>query len=628
MSATRSPIARIAGAVAAAVVAVGTLTACGGGGGVVPGSSADDSWTVMTYMIADTNLEFFQMEDMAEQEAVGSRPGFSLISYVDRSADYSEDAVIGIPNWSGAKVIEVKRAGGSEVLSDEGDVNTGDPAVLAEFIARTIKAYPAAHYALIINDHGSSWPGVGADGSADNDQLTLEELHQGIADGLDGGGIDKLDMLGFDACLMATYETASTMQDVADRMVASQELEPGYGWNYTALETAARGGTVDDLAASIITAFDEQSTSEGEAQVTLSETDLTKMAAVDTAVDAFAAALSGNVADAGPTVGRSLAQNLGFGATPDYNFYMTDLGLLAGQIGADASSVATEADAVAQAIDAAIINKIDGQATRGATGMAIYFPPQQAAYNTDYDGVGAAANWTEFLKTYYADGQASGGTPEFASTQALSQFANGGFVIGQQVVSDINQITDVYISYGYVESDGTVTLIGDESADIDSDGFAQGFFDTYQLWIGDGSSETSFYSSYDVNQESDVATIGVPIAYFAPGASSGSQAFLQMSYAPSTGTILSETFYGQDESGAYAEIAPEAGSTFAPLKIRISGDGSMAYFLSSDVSLSADPDVLTFDYRPLDSGTLLYAELNIETSSGATATSAATGTLP
>ena len=88
-------------------------------------------------------------------------------------------------------------------------------------------------------------------------------------------------------------------------------------------------------------------------------------------------------------------------------------------------------------------------------------------------------------------------------------------MIGQQIVSDINQITDIYISYGYVESDGTVTLVGDEGANIDADGFATGFFDTYQLWIGDGANETSFYSSYSVNQESDVATIGVPIAYFA-----------------------------------------------------------------------------------------------------------------
>ena len=101
-----------------------------------------------------------------------------------------------------------------------------------------------------------------------------------------------------------------------------------------------------------------------------------------------------------------------------------------------------------------------------------------------------------------------------------------------------------------------------------------------------------------------------------------------MSYAPSTGTILSETFYGQDESGAYAEIAPEAGSTFAPLKISIASDGSRTYFLSSDVELSADPDALSFDYRALESGTLLYAELVIQDSAGGTAISAATGTIP
>jgi hypothetical protein len=626
MPATRSRIDRMTAVVATAVVAVGTLTACGGGGGVVPGTTADDSWTVMTYMIADTNLEYFQMEDMAEQEAVGSRPGFNLISYVDRSADYSEDAVIGIDNWVGAKVIEVKRGGKSEVKLEPGEVNTGDPAVLAGFLEYAISEYPAAHYALIINDHGSSWPGVGADGSADNDQLTLDDRHEGIADGLDAGGLDKLDMIGFDACLMATYETASTLQDVADRMVASQELEPGYGWNYTALETAARGGSVDDLAESIITAFDEQSTSEGEAQVTLSAIDLTKMPAVDTAVDALAQALIDDAADVGPSVGRSLAQSLGFGATPEYDFYMTDLAMLADGISAEGAA-SSEADAVTAAIEDAVLEKMDGPATQGASGMAIYFPPQQAVFNDEYTGVSAAGNWIGFLDSYYEAGQAAGGTPQFASPDAESQFANGGFVIGQQVLSDVNQITDVYISYGYVESDGSVTLIGDEPAGIDSTGFATGFFDTYQLWIGDGSNETSFYSTYSVNQESDVATIGVPIGYFLAGADTGSQAFLQMTYSPSTGTILSETFYGQDESGAYAEIAPEAGSTFSPLKIRYDASGQ-SYFLSSDIELSADPDVLEFGYRPLDSGTFIYAELNIVTSSGAFATTAATGTIP
>jgi hypothetical protein len=627
MSGTRTPTTRAAGAIAIAAIALGSLTACAGGPGAVAGGVADDSWTVMTYMIADTNLEFFQMEDMREQEAVGSRPGFNLISYLDRSTDYSDEDVIGLGDFTGAKVIEVRRGGGSQVLDTPGEVDTGDPDVLAGFISSTIQKYPAAHYALIINDHGSSWPGVGADGSADNDQLTLAELHDGIAAGLDGGGLNKLDLMGFDACLMSTYETASTLQDVADRMLASQELEPGYGWNYTALEAAARGANVDDLSSAIIDAYDEQSTQEGESQVTLAETDLTKMPAVDKAVDAFAAAMTAGGNDVVPAIGRSLSQNLSFGATPDYNFYMTDLGLLAGQL-ADAPGLAGPAGDVTAAIDDAIVSKVDGDATRGASGMAIYFPPQQGAYSTKYDDVTAAASWTAFLKGYYATGQASGGTPTFASASAQSAFSNGGFVIGQQITSDVNQITSVYIAYGYIDTDGTVTLIGDEDAGIDNTGFATGFFDTYQLWISDGAAETSFYSSYSVNQDSDVATIGVPIAYFPAGASQGVQAFLQMTYAPSTGTILSETFYAQDDSGAYGEIAPEAGSTFSPLKIQIAADGSQSYFLSSDVGLAADPNALTFGYRQLDPGTQVYAELNIQTSTGEIATTSAVGTLP
>jgi hypothetical protein len=619
MSGSRTPLTRVAAAIATAVVSLATLTACAGGpGGALTGGAAGDSWTVMTFMIADTNLEYFQMEDMAEQEAVGSRPGFNLISYLDRSADFSTDPVIGIPNFTGAKVIQVKRNGGSEVLRSPGEVNTGDPAILAGFISQTIKDFPAAHYALILNDHGSSWPGVGADGSADNDQLTLAELHQGISDGLDGGGLDKLDMLGFDACLMATYETASTLQDVADRMVASQELEPGYGWDYTSLETAARGGSVDDLADSILKAFDQQSLQEGESQVTLAEIDLTKMAAVDKAVDGFTAALTPDLADAAPSVGRALQGSLAFGATPDYDFHMTDLGNLAGQLGG-------AGDAVTAAIDGVIMNKVDGQATQGASGMAIYFPPQQSAYNAKYDAVTAAGTWTSFLKAYYAAGQAGGETPTFASDKAESAFQNGGFVVAQQVTSDVNQITDVQVYYGYVE-DGKTILIGDEDAYIDDDNFAVGFFDTYQLWINDGSKETSFYSSFEVNKDSDVATVGVPIAYYAGGSTNGTQAFLQMTYAPSTGTILSETFYGPDASGAYSEIAPDEGATFEALKVDLN---SNSYFQSTPtVLLSADPDKLTFDYRQLKSGTKVYAEVDIKNSAGEVAVSSATGKLP
>jgi hypothetical protein len=621
MSSTRTPITRVAAAVAAAVVSLGTLTACAGGPGAVTGGTADDSWTVLTYMIADTNLEYFQMEDMREQEAVGSRPGFNLVSYLDRSEGYSDEDVLGLGDFTGAKTVRVKVAGGSEELTDApnpGTSNTGDPQVLAEFIEYAITKYPAAHYALIFNDHGSSWPGVGADGSADNDQLTLAELHDGIAAGLDAAGIDKLDMIGFDACLMATYETASTLQTLADRMVASQELEPGYGWDYTALETAARGGSVDDLAAAIIKAYDEQSLSEGEAQVTLSEIDLTKFAAVDTALDSFTSAVTPNLDANSADIGRALTRSLSFGSTPDYDFFMTDLGQLAAQLGGPGADLAA-------AIDDAIVTKVDGQATRGASGLAIYFPPSANAFSPKYTDVEAAAGWTAFLDAYYQAGQATAGELAFVPGTLFADFNQNGFIVAQQVATPANQITDVNVYYGYVEGGQTI-LVGQEPASLDDDNYAVGFFDTYQLWIGDGSNETSFYSSFEVNQDADVATIGVPIAYYPAGSTTGSQAFLQMTYAPSTGTILSETFYGQDSSGAYSEIAPDPGATFEALKIDLA---SNSFFQSSpQILLSADPDVLQFDYRPLPSGTTIYAEVVIENSAGQALAASGTGVKP
>jgi hypothetical protein len=619
MSVTRSPIARIVGAVAAAVISVGTLSACAGGpSGVV--NAADDSWTVMTYMIADTNLEYFQMDDMAEQEAVGSRPGFNLISYLDRSDQYSEDPVLGIDNWHGAKTIQVKVKGTSQVLNDapnSGESNTGDPQVLADFIAYSIQNFPAAHYALILNDHGSSWPGVGADGSSGNDQLTLQELHDGIAEGLDTAKVDNLDILGFDACLMATFETASTLQDVSKMMIASEELEPGYGWDYTSLETAARGGSPKDVAASILKAYDAQSVAEGESQVTLAAIDLSKVPAIEKAVDAFTAALSSDIKDLAPEIGRALTQSLAYGRTPDYDFYMTDLGQLAGQLDAGADVVA--------AIDDSIIAKVDGKSTRDASGMAIYFPPVESVVSKKYADVAAAQGWRDFLSSYYTAGQSAGGAPKFDDIPVESGFQNGGFVVAQHIATPVTQITDVNVYYGYVEKGKTI-LVGEEPAFIDDTNYAVGFWDTYQLWIGDGTNETSFYSSYQADRDNDIATIGVPIAYYPAGQTTGSKAFLQMTYAPSTGTILSETFYGQDASGAYAEIAPEKGATFEALKIDLA---SGAFFQSTPaILLDADTTKLAFDYRKLASGTKIYAEVDIVNSAGQGDAASATGVIP
>ena len=56
----------------------------------------------------------------------------------------------------------------------------------------------------------------------------------------------KLEMIGFDACLMSSVEVASLLSNYAKYMVASQEVEPGYGWDYRFLgDLKSNTSTVD-----------------------------------------------------------------------------------------------------------------------------------------------------------------------------------------------------------------------------------------------------------------------------------------------------------------------------------------------------------------------------------------------
>ena len=58
--------------------------------------------------------------------------------------------------------------------------------------------------------------------------MTLDEINTALKD-----AGTKFDFVGFDACLMATYETAIMLNNHADYLIASEETEPGIGWYYT-----------------------------------------------------------------------------------------------------------------------------------------------------------------------------------------------------------------------------------------------------------------------------------------------------------------------------------------------------------------------------------------------------------
>jgi hypothetical protein len=610
---SKSRLVRGLSALGASVLALTGLTACIGTPG---GIQAPDSWTILSYQIADTNLEPFMMDDVEEMGLVGSQPGFNLVALVDRAEGYTDTSVLGIPDWTGAKLLEIEKGGATE-LFDYGPLNTGDPAVLAAFISETIKAYPAANYGLIISDHGASWPGVGGDESHDHDSLTLAELDEAIEQGLADAGVEKLAMLGFDACLMATFEVASTMAPHADRLLASQELEPGHGWDYTALEAAYRGATVDELGSALIEGFRNQALASGtENEITLSLVDLENFGVVDDAVTAFAAALTERVADVAPTVGRTLAQTLGFGTNPDprYDTHMKDLGILAGEISVDALDVADEADAVVRAVNDVVIDKVDGQATRGATGLSIYFPSNDEYYDPDYTAVAERTGWAGFLTTYYAEGGQIGDLPDFISNDAIVEFADGGlYVSGQFGAEAEDNISEAFLYYGILNGDGTISYIGERPAQVSSDGtgVASAFYNLGYLSLSDGEDTSLAYLAYSQDENAGTASVSVPLEYYDSNGSEAVNGLLELGLDATTGSIVSETYYAYNTStGTYGELSVQPDGLIVPLVQDYDPTtGSYEWVPTNDVGLYAELANLQYLVDPLPSGTQLVVEL-------------------
>ncbi len=204
--------------------------------------NGEAKWTVIVYMAADNDLEGAALVDLEEMEQVGSTSSVNIVVFIDRSPQGFEDRVsqrLGLDlrryygDWDDARIYYVVKgveAGiQSRLVAELGEVNTGDPAVLVEVVKRAASLFPAEHYALIVWDHGAGL-GYAAVDMSDRDALTLREIREALRE-ITASGV-HVDLLGFDACLMASFETAYEVSGYARVLVGSEETEPGDGWPY------------------------------------------------------------------------------------------------------------------------------------------------------------------------------------------------------------------------------------------------------------------------------------------------------------------------------------------------------------------------------------------------------------
>ena len=104
----------------------------------------------------------------------------------------------------------------------------GDEYFLSAFLEDLDKEFPAEHMALDLWNHGGGITGGVCYDEYTDDPITLGEL-KNILKNRAEAGYDKLDILGYDACLMASYESWVNLSAYAKVGVGSLTSEPGDG---------------------------------------------------------------------------------------------------------------------------------------------------------------------------------------------------------------------------------------------------------------------------------------------------------------------------------------------------------------------------------------------------------------
>lgn len=387
-------------------------------------------WTVIVYSAADDEvLEETMWFDVNEMELVGSNPQLNIVVQIDRySGAFSGDG-----DWTDARRYLITRDNdlntiSSPIVQSLGEVDMGDTQTLIDFVTWAIQSYPARKYALVMSDHGGGWTGGFSDMSSGSD-LSMPEIISSIEQIQQNTGIDKFEMIGFDACLMGQIEIFGGLYPYSNYMVASEEVIPGYGWSYAAwLGQVAQNPAMDGngLSSSIVSTYvvndilltDELRASadeiaQEESTTTLSAIESARVPDVIGAMNQFIeamAALDQTIVAEARTYTRNYFSLFGEEVSPSF----IDLGNFSEVLASltEDSSAKQAAIQLQSAIDSAVVAEKHGSSVSGSNGIAFHFPDSDLYYFTEYNGdtptyaVSSSkfleqSSWDEFLAYHY-----------------------------------------------------------------------------------------------------------------------------------------------------------------------------------------------------------------------------------
>jgi len=356
-----------------------------------------DVYTIMVYMCG-TDLESnygMATSDMNEMLKAGVSEKINLIIETGGTKRWQNN----IMSSSSNERYQVTAEGLRRLESGIGKRPMVDPNTLTDFINFCKKNYPADRYALIMWDHGGgSLAGYGYDELFKTaGSMPLDKFYSAL-DKADC----KFDFIGFDACLMASLETAVACEPFADYLIASEETEPGVGWYYTDwLRSLSKNTSLPtvEIGKQIIDDFvDYCARKTPNDKTTLSITDLAEFSGVvPSALTEFAKSTSELVdGDAYRTVSNARANCREFSKENKLN--QVDLIDLAKKIGTK------ESVALANALSDTIKYNRTSKSMTNSYGLSIYFPYQKLSGVSNmlsiYDGIGMEDSYGDCIKDF------------------------------------------------------------------------------------------------------------------------------------------------------------------------------------------------------------------------------------
>ena len=372
--------------------------------------NGEDIVTLMVYMCG-TDLESkygMASSDMEEMRSAKFGDNVNVIIFTGGCSKWKSTGISNTVN----QIYQIKNNQVNRLVNDAGNKAMTDPNNLASFIQFCASNFPANRNELILWDHGGgSVTGYGYD---EKNQKSGSMSLSGVNQALKSGGV-KFDFIGFDACLMATAETALMLNEHADYLIASEETEPGIGWFYTNWLTKLGSNTSTptlEIGKNIVDDFVTECAKKCRGQkTTLSVIDLAEFSnTVPKDLTAFAKSVNDKIAkEEYKDISNARYATREFAESTRID--QVDLVNLAENIGTP------EAKALASSLKNSVKYNRTSSNMTNAYGVSIYFPYQRASYVdkacSTYSEIGMDSEYSKCIR-------------QFAKVETGGQIAAGG----------------------------------------------------------------------------------------------------------------------------------------------------------------------------------------------------------